>query len=78
MQMSNCSNPVKFLLKIWAMMLMCYFQNGTKNQYNCIKPETLKQQLVEISAIKNVPPGVTTDMLINIPNKTLCKTDNWH
>ena len=45
-----------------------FAENGTKNQYNCMKLETLKQQLVEISTIKKVPPGVTTDMLINIPN----------
>ena len=53
-------------------------ENVTKNQYNCMRPETLKEQLVEISTIKNVPPGVATHMLINIPNKPLCKTDNWH
>ena len=70
MQMSNCSNPVKFLLKIWAMMFMYYLlEMVLQDQYNCMKLETLQQQLVEISANDKVPSGVTADMFINIANK---------
>ena len=68
--MSNCSNPVKFLLKIWAMMFMYYLlEMVLQDQYNCMKLETLQQQLVEISANDKVPSGVTADMFINIANK---------
>ena len=75
--MSNCSNPVKFLLKIWAMMSMYYLlEMVLQDQYNCTKLETLKQQLVEISANDKVPSGVTADMFINIANKPLNKTSN--
>ena len=72
--MSNCSIPWDFYLQLDVNVL--FAENGPKDQYNCIKLETLKQQLVEISTTYQVSSGVTTDMLINIANNSLNKTGN--